>query len=326
MLKQRVNSRLAMPLLLLAAALPALPVTIQYSGSNFLGGSGNLTGVADLGGCSGALMADGIHVLTAAHCVATASTNLAQQTILTPNGLSSLAFFTAADPGGFVDAITGVQLNPLTALMFPADPGYGLLEYDIAIIDLATPAPADATRYNLDLSGFGVTHAVPVTLGGWGFGGYPGGNISGTAGSRRGGTNTTDGYFGSASDPNLPPAQQNITLPDTPIALQWTTTSDVNNPNDTTGLGNSGDSGSPLLYNGNVIGILDFGSLPNSGVLPIGTTYQNGYADLANPGNANFIESVLNGTPEPGTWTLGASGLLMVLTRRRVANWFVRFR
>jgi hypothetical protein len=262
-------------------------------------------------------MADGIHVLTAAHCVANISTNASNQTILTRNGLSSLSFFTPTYSGGFADSITGVQFNPLTTLMFPADPSFGLLEYDIAIIDLATPAPADATRYNLDLSGYGVTHSVPVTLGGWGFGGYPGGNVSGTAGTRRGGTNVTDGYFGSATDSNLPPAQQTITLPDTPIALQWTTSSDVNNPSDTTGLGNSGDSGSPLIYNGDVIGILDFGNLPNHGVLPIGVTYENGYADLANPGNANFLEGLLGSAPEPGTWALSAAGALLVWLRRR---------
>ena len=315
---QKIKLSSALPFWLLAAALPGHAVTIQFAGG-FGTGSGNFTGVADLSGCSGTLMADGIHVLTAAHCVAGVSVNSMLETVLTPV-TPSLAFFTPSDPNGFVDAVTGIQFNPLTSLWFPTDPANSGLTYDLAMLDLATPAPADATRYNLDLSGDAITNKSPVTMAGWGLGGYPGGSVAGTGGTRRGGTNVVAGVFTSVGDGFL-----SANLPDTPIALYWTTTSDTGKSTDTLGLSNAGDSGGPLLYNGNVIGITDFGNLPRGDAplgdnIQVGTTYEAGYADLANPGNADWLNSVLEDTPEPGTWMLAAGGTLLVLLRRRAVR------
>lgn len=320
---RRVEFDCRLPLLFLAAVLSAHAVTIQYSGG-YGGGSGNFTGVADLSGCSGVLLADGIHVLTAAHCVANVTVNAQFQTILTPV-TPSLFFFTPTDPNGIADAVTGIQFNPLTTAWFNSDPTAGLT-YDLAILDLSAPAPADATRYNLDLSGDAITNHGAVVMAGWGYGGYPttaadcaadpNACIDGTEGTRRAGTNTVAGVFTSVQDGSL-----SANLPDTPIALEWTTTSDTNNPNDTTGLPNGGDSGGPLLYNGNLIGITSFGNLPRGGVVPEGSTFEAGYVDLANPGNADWLDSVLDEAPEPGTWMLAAGGaLLLFLCRRKIVR------
>ena len=305
-----------LPLWLLAAAFPAHSVTTQFPG----GYIGNFSGVANLSGCSGALLADGIHVLTAAHCAGSWSVNGSGQTVLT-QGIFGLYFFTPMYNGSaFADAVTGVQFNPATAVWFKDDPYYGLM-YDIAILDLATPAPADAVRYNLDLSGYAIAHNSPVTMAGWGLGGYPGGEVggfgpNGTAGNLRAGTNTVAGIRTSIDDPNLP-LDPSVTLLDDPIRLLWTTTSDTTTPSNTLGLSNGGDSGGPLLYNGNLIGITSFGDLPRNGILPIGQTYEADYVNLANSGNAGWLSSVLSGTPEPATWMLAAGGALLVLLRRR---------
>jgi Trypsin len=308
-----------LPLVMIAASVPAFSVTIQYSGG-FDTGSGNLTGVANLSGCSGALLADGMHVLTAAHCVANISV-VGGQTVLTSDGISSLKFFTSSTPTGVTDGVTGVHFNPLTQYMFPSDAAHSLLMYDVALLDLAAPAPADATRYNLDLSGFAIANNSPVTLGGWGLGGYPGGSVLGTGGTRRGGTNNVAGVFTTADDPFLT-GDPTVTLTDQPIALLWHTTNDTSTPSDTTGLGNAGDSGGPLLYNGNLIGVLDFGDLPRSGPPPAGadivqlnTTYENGFANLSNPGNANWLQSELYG-PEPGTFLMAAGAMALLLFRK----------
>ena len=203
-------------------------------------------------------------------------------------------------------------------LWFPTDLANSGLMYDLAILDLAAPAPADATRYNLDLSGFAIAHNSPVVMAGWGLGGFPGGDIGGTGGTRRGGTNTVAGIITEEFDPFLP-GDPHVTLTDNPIALQWTTTSDTNNPNNTLGLSNAGDSGGPLLYNGNLIGITNFGNVPRGGILPIGPTYTDGYANLADPGNADWLNAELE-APEPGTWMLAASGALLAVLRRRASR------
>ncbi len=316
---RRMEFGSALPLLFLAVALPGYSVTIQYSGG-FGTGSGNFTGVANLGGCSGALLADGIHVLTAAHCAASIAVN-GTQTVLTPD-ITGLGFFTPLFPNGIADAVIGVHINPLAALWFPTDLANSALMYDLAILDLAAPAPADATRYNLDLSGFAIAHNSPVTMAGWGLGGFPSGSVAGTGGTRRAGTNTVAGVFDTAVDGAL-----SVNLLDTPIELLWTTTGPPNNsndildPNNTLGLSNAGDSGGPLLFNGNLIGITAFGNLPRGGlsgdIVLVGQTYDAGYMNLANPGNTNFLNSVLTVTPEPGTWILAAAGALLVSMRRR---------
>src|ERR1022692_4112382 len=97
--------------LLFLAAVPGYSVTTQYPG----GYISDFSGVANLSGCSGALLADGMHVLTAAHCAASWSVNSGGQTVLTQD-IFGLSFFTGTYPSGFSDAVTGVQFNPLTAV------------------------------------------------------------------------------------------------------------------------------------------------------------------------------------------------------------------
>lgn len=316
---RRVKFRSMVPLLLLAAAVPGHSITIQYAGG-FGTGSDNFTGVANLSGCSGALLADGTHVITAAHCVANVSVGGGGQTVLTSNGIDHLLFFTHSFPGGVSDSVTGVHFNPLTTLWFPTDLANSGLMYDIAILDLGAPAPADATRYNLDLSGNAVTNHSPVVMAGWGLGGFPGGSVQNTGGERRAGTNTVAGTFDTASDGAL-----TTTLLDNPIGLLWTTTGDTSTSSNTTGLTNAGDSGGPLTFNDNLIGITSFGSLPRGGPNPSdfivrigGAPYESGFANLADPGNADFLNSEL--APEPGTWMLAAGGTLLVWLRRRASS------
>src|ERR1039458_849582 len=115
MTARRMKFMGTLPLLLLAA-VPAHAVTTQFPGGYIT----DFSGLANLGGCSGVLLADGMHVLTAAHCAATVSVNGLFQTVLTPN-ITGLSFFTPSDPNGLPDAVTGVQFNPLTSVWYPTD-------------------------------------------------------------------------------------------------------------------------------------------------------------------------------------------------------------
>jgi hypothetical protein len=298
--------------LLVAMACPAFPIVLQYDQILTTGSPGYPSVVRVGGGCSGALLADGVHVLTAAHCVSTYSSPDNINTIFNLVSNLSVGVFT---PGSSVSIpVSGIHLNPLAALMFPSDSTTQLLIYDLAVLDLSTPAPADAGGYLIDASGNAIVNHGTVTLAGWGLGGYPGGTVGG-AGTRRAATNVVAGVFAAATDVNATP--DTVSLPDLPIALIWDTTSSIHDPNNLTGLGDHGDSGSPLTYNGNLIGVLSFGTLPDAGgQVVIGQRYYNGYTNLAVQGNAEFLASILN-SPEPGTFAMIGLGALVLVAARR---------
>jgi secreted trypsin-like serine protease len=298
--------------LFLTAALPAFPIALQYD-QVLTTGSGGFPAVVRVGGCSGALLADGIHVLTAAHCTASYSSPDNINTVFTDFVGLTVGIFTQSTSVSI--PVAAIHRNPLASLIFPSDSTSGLLLYDLAILDLATPAPADANGYTFDTSGTAIATNGAVTLAGWGLGGYPG-TTAQSPGSLRAATNTVAGVFTSIIDPNATPTTES--LPDTPIALLWDTTSDIHNPADTTGLGNHGDSGGPLVYNNNLIGVLAFGNLPDSGgPILVGAEYANAYTNLANRGNLDFLNSVLS-VPEPGTWAMLSCGVLLLgIARRR---------
>jgi secreted trypsin-like serine protease len=298
---------------MVVAALPAFPIALQYD-QVLTTGSGGFPAVVRVGGCSGALLADGVHVLTAAHCAASYNSPDNINTVFTDFVGLTVGIFTSSTSVSI--PVAGIHLNPLASLIFPTDPTSQLLMYDLAVLDLATPAPLDANGYALDTSGFAITNNSPVTLAGWGLGGYPG-TTAQSSGSLRAATNTVAGTFTSITDPSATPGFE--PLPDTPIALFWDTTSDIHNPSNTTGLGDHGDSGGPLLYNNQLIGVLSFGNLPDSGgAILTGTEYANAYVNLANRGNLDFLNSVLS-TPEPGTWAMLSIGVLLLgIGRRRV--------
>src|SRR5437763_6414146 len=81
----------------LAAAIPAFPIAIQYAGYSSTGSS-TYTGVVNLNGCSGVLLADGMHVLTAAHCAGTIASPDNVHTVITPFNNMTAGFFTQAFP------------------------------------------------------------------------------------------------------------------------------------------------------------------------------------------------------------------------------------
>lgn len=118
-----------------------------------------------ISGCTGSLMADGWHVLTAAHCVSSGNGNLTAASI----------------DVGFQNGGTGA-VTTMNATNFYAMPGYSgsvVDSRDLAIISLGAAAPAFADRYSIfmgnplnqetifsgyGLSGNGLSGAVINTL------------------------------------------------------------------------------------------------------------------------------------------------------------------
>src|SRR5262249_49705029 len=142
------------------------------------------------------LLADGIHVVTAAHCVADISTDGVHTTLTPRTGLSAGIHTATTDVN---IPVSRVHINPLTAYVFPNDAAnFNILFYDLAILDLSPPAPADAEGYDIDYSDEAIANRAPVTLAGWGYGGFPGGNVVG--GRRRAATNTVSGVITRITD------------------------------------------------------------------------------------------------------------------------------
>ncbi|RZJ06061.1 MAG: trypsin-like serine protease, partial [Rubrivivax sp.] len=91
--------------------------------------------------CSGALLGDGLHILTAAHCVTDGAG------VLTTIG--GTASFGITPTGSF----TGLLSAPVAIASVTVNPGwngdYLFNGYDLAILTLAEAAPIEATRYDI---------------------------------------------------------------------------------------------------------------------------------------------------------------------------------
>lgn len=264
------------------------PATAGYATGN-----GAFTGVAKVtftsGGttflCSGALLIDGLHVVTAGHCVNGGADW--QVTFETPGGTTTLAAVAAA-------------LHPLFAAR-PA-PEDHLNEYDIAILTLAGLAPADAARYGIadDLPAPG----TPVDLVGYGLGGSPDGNLG--AGVRRHAVNTIDGAVAT---------YDGVPSPDLPLVMSALFGSDGAGD----GLIAPGDSGGPALLGAAIVGIGTTSSVFNPPNLSEGVTYVTSHANLTNDAIGGWLLAFVQ-VGEPAATLPFAAGTLLLLavsSRRR---------
>jgi hypothetical protein len=238
---------------------------------------------SDLGGgveeCSGALLSDGISILTAAHCLA--DNNGVQQV--------TAASVTFVLPGGsYTTRVNGFQIDPLYN-------GGAENPNDVAVLTLAAPAPAAAARYNLYT---GDTLGETVTLAGFGFGGAGATGYDPVAypfGTLREGTNQYD-TSGATGD----------TLFDFD---DGTAEHDA--------LGGSvdvdqafiapGDAGGPTFINGQIAGVHSFTAriLPDGQTMDIDNVLNSSFGEYAGDAsvayNAAFLASFISATPEPKT-------------------------
>ncbi len=300
--------------------------TINTSDPTFLGAdqssAANLSGVveifiAGIGGCSGALLADGSSILTAGHCVDSG----------TPVSASAITIYFPGDA------------TPYTALSVAVDPGFNGSNStdgeDLAVIQLTQPAPSTAIGYQLDLAS--ATLGSPDVLDGYGLSGTGVTGDTGGFGTLQAGENefdTTGTTLGLSS--NLLVGQfydstdtftNALNCPS--IYCKYSPFSAVDEVDIS-----PGDSGGPAFQDVNgtfqIVGVNDLSLCLGSGgcTIPpseysstLNSSFGQLFADTSVLGtddeNLDFIEDQI--APEPGTLCLMAGALLAALLLRRRA-------
>ncbi len=302
-------------LLLLLTALPHVrAITVAGTDPNSANiaygqafGGVDLSGVvsitSSIGGCSGSLLFGGLAILTAGHCVTSAFGN--------PVADNITVYFQS--PSGLMPAaVSNVQVDP----NYNGDSTKG---YDLAVLTLTQPAPSFSIGYSLYNTA--LTSPASVILTGYGYGGTGLTGADGSYGTLRAGTNVLEGdgqsIFGWSSS-LLVGQFYDINTPSTNalgLADPYYATDEVDIAH--------GDSGGPVFYNGQIIGVNDLiicagtdgCDMPPS-VSPNNNSYFGQlFAAVSVNDNSAFINAAQ--APEPGTLALLLIGSVALLRRYR---------
>jgi hypothetical protein len=276
----------------------------------------NFSGVVEVGGpdggCSGSLLSDGIHILTAGHCVLGASP-------------ASLTVTFQGSGGPVPVTVSGVQTE------YTGDPSLGT---DVAVLTLSSQAPTFAVGYSLyDGS---TPLSTPLVLAGYGYGGTGAAGSDAVYGTLREGTNEYEGngydFLGFSYNLLVGEFYDSSTPSTDVLGCEWDpvyfnacSSATPYTANDEVDI-SYGDSGGPTFYDGQIIGIHDLigcVSPANSSVCtvpPSEGSSNNSYfgqifADTSVAGNLGYIEGV-EGVPEPGTATLAFCAVVFMITLR----------
>lgn len=292
---------------LILASYPAQAIVFQDAtaqsaglgaGQSFLDGEAALTiSMSDntTGGCTGSLLAGGLYVLTAAHCVTGGSNNLLASFI-------SLSF-----------ANVGLSLTATQYVVDPTWTGNLLDGGDLALIKLSAPVTT-ITGYTLDTAGSLVGAAVVMAgYGNTGVGAT--GYVGGSFGVLRYGRNVYDGTY---SDVPLVYASDFDKVGTS--AYNAFGPGAVGSDEALIAPGDSG--GGSLVQIGNtweLVGVHDFIGCVTTNCTP-NSSFGQIAGDSSVYANQAWLASVLN-VPEPGTATLAVvalAGLAVAVRRRRI--------
>jgi len=229
-------------------------------------------------GCSGALLADGISILTSAHCIADAKG--AQQ------ATAAYVTFNTAD-GTFTERAVGFKVDPLYN-------GSSTSPNDVAVLTLASPVPNTVARYGLYT---GDASDQLLTLAGYGFGGtgatgydpidYPFGTLRVGENQYESDPGTDDLMFDFTDGVNAAGADEAFIAP--------------------------GDAGGPSLIDGEIAGVHSYvvlpdGSTPND----LNSSFGEIAADASVAYNLAFIQSAMFLAPEPRLMILVGVALIVL--------------
>ena len=303
---------------LLALAMAGQANAVVFSQSATSAAASVFSGVANIsiagsGSCSGTLLGDGLHVLTAGHCAV-------NQAI----GAFSVNFQYDAGGGSTASQSLGVSsylLAPAwdTASSVTANLLNGA---DLAILTLSAMANIGITRYAINEGTTNLAGAAAQIVG-YGQSGVASNSLD--TGTRRVADNTVAGYWSSSTGPCV-----NSGIGSSGASKQLCT--QLNNGPTNTGIGAFGDSGGGLFVNNVLVGVNSFVvCAPGT----VSCSYANpnaiGFGAMAGATNvaayASFIDGILGvtapapgggvATPEPSSLLLACAGLLLAVWKRQ---------
>jgi len=290
--------------------------------------------------CSGALLADHMSILTAGHCVSGGAG--------TANPISTTAFFYPQNGNPDTIPLLDPAATAIDISRYTVDPlytGHTIDQNDIAVLRLATAAPASLTGYTIDTSGD--LSGQDFTALGYGLRSDTGGSVGVTAdtgaGRLRQGDNRYDFAVGDAdfggilskilgpapnsliylSDFDSGAAQNDASCKLAVLGFGLAPTSKYCD----TGVGAleaavaPGDSGGPQFINGQIASITSFG-LTFQGLGDVDSALDSSFGEFNGfvPTfiHANFIAAA-EAVPEPASWALmiGGFGLIGAAARRQ---------
>jgi len=278
-------------------------------------------------GCSGTLASDGLHIITAAHCV-TDDNGI----YILKSGLGSSATFEGTFNGNFESIEITIDPDPSKSKAHPDYDGDYIKGNDIAVLELASSAPSQVPGILHATSGSAVGTLVDKS--GYGQSGY---FISGADSStypfdtERSGQNNYDAFADTMY------LALGLTSGDDfiPQAIYQYDSDDGNSPHDAfdfffgifnPALGNAevisapGDSGGPTILNGELVGVTSYGitleftrgppprtsDCTTEGKSPILDSSCGEFAaDTRVSHYTDFIDSVLSTTPQDPTISIG---------------------
>ncbi|MCU0229298.1 MAG: trypsin-like serine protease [Bryobacterales bacterium] len=265
--------------------------------------------------CTGSLLADGVSILTAAHCLADRNGAL--------DATSVQAFFFPNDGGSALLASSEVMF------IHPSYTGSVFDDHDIAVIRLDSLMGSNFDRHQL-YKGDAVGETFEVV--GYGRRGQGDTGATEDAGSRRRGLNEFDA-LGEELLPLLGiPGADNVLMFDFDNGLDANDAFGFWLGLEGSGLGifesatAPGDSGGPSFVDDRVAAVTSFGltftftrndgTVLTSDALPgLNSSFGEFAGNTSVAYNASWIESVM--VPEPSTWMLMGFGALLLFVRRK---------